>query len=92
MRYSLSTKISVVFVIVFVLVCLLFATFGKIQLSSALDRMKLSQANSINYLLALYDRGMTPQDTKQYFSNFNMYIDEDRNLASNVLSGGQILL
>ncbi|NLY03795.1 MAG: HAMP domain-containing histidine kinase [Campylobacter sp.] len=92
MRYSLSTKISVVFVIVFVLVCLLFATFGKIQLSSALDRMKLSQANSINYLLALYDRGMTPQDTKQYFSNFNMYIVEDRNLASNVLSSGQILL
>lgn len=91
MRYSLSTKISVVFIIVFALVCILFATFGKIQLNDAMDRMKISQTNSINYLLGLYQRDMMPQDTKQYFSNFNMYMVEDRNLASNVLTSGKIL-
>lgn len=91
MRYSLSTKISVVFVIVFALVCMLFATFGKIQINDAIDRMKISQSNSINYLLGLYQRGMPPNDTKQYFSNFNMYIVEDKNLASNVLTSGKIL-
>lgn len=91
MRYSLSTKISVVFVIVFALVCILFATFGKIQINDAIDRMKISQSNSINYLIGLYQRAMPPGDIKQYFSNFNMYIVEDKNLASNVLTSGKIL-
>lgn len=91
MRYSLSTKISVVFIIVFTLVCLLFITFGRIQLNGVMDRMMVSQTNSINYLLGLYDRNMIPQDSEQYFSNFNMHIVEDNNLASNVLSSGKII-
>ena len=90
MRYSLSTKISVVFAIAFGLVCILFITFGRIQLNQAFDRMTVSQINSINYLLGLYERKTPPENLDEYFSNFNLTATKDKNLISNVLTRGDI--
>ncbi|CZE47956.1 ArsS family sensor histidine kinase [Campylobacter geochelonis] len=91
MRYSLSTKIGMVFAIAFTLVCVLFVTFGMMQTNQALDRMKNSQLNSISYLLNLYDRAIPPQDIQQYFKNFNLEVVKDKNLVSNVLSSGDMV-
>lgn len=92
MRYSLSTKISVVFAITFSLVTVLFVTFGKIQLGQAFERMKISQINSVNYLLSLYEKGTPPGDIEQYFKNFNLEIVKDKNLISNAIaSRGEIV-
>ncbi|MDU5325585.1 HAMP domain-containing protein, partial [Campylobacter ureolyticus] len=91
MRYSLSTKISVVFAIAFGLVCILFITFGRIQLSQAFDRMTVAQINSINYLLGLYERNTPPENLDEYFSNFNLVATKDKNLISNVLTRGDIV-
>ncbi|NLK67138.1 MAG: HAMP domain-containing histidine kinase [Campylobacteraceae bacterium] len=91
MRYSLNTKISVVFAIAFGLVCLLFLTFGKIQINQALDRMTFSQVNSINYLLNLYEKATPPTDIEEYFQNFGLVIAKDKNLVSNVLTSGDVV-
>ncbi|MCR8684115.1 ArsS family sensor histidine kinase [Campylobacter ureolyticus] len=91
MRYSLSTKISVVFAIAFGLVCILFITFGRIQLNQAFDRMTVAQINSINYLLGLYERNTPPENLDEYFSNFNLVATKDKNLISNVLTRGDIV-
>ena len=52
MRYSLTTKISVVFALAFSLVCILFYTFASMQLDNALEKIKNKQLNAINYLIA----------------------------------------
>lgn len=91
MKYSLSTKISIVFAIAFGLVCLLFITFGKIQINQAIERMTSSQVNSINYLLNLYEKATPPSDIEEYFSNFGLTVAKDQNLVTNVLTSGNVV-
>ena len=89
MRYSLTTKISVVFALAFSLVCILFYTFASIQLDNALEKIKNKQLNAINYLIASYEKSNPPSDLTIYFRNFGLtYVKSDKTVA-NVLSGGK---
>ena len=56
MRYSLTTKISVVFAIALTLVCVLFYTFASIQLDNTLDKIKQKQISAINYLVLSFEK------------------------------------
>ena len=78
MKHSLTTKITIFFVIALMLVCVLFITFGRIQMNKALSRMQANQINAINYLLELYDRSIPPQDIQQYFKNFGLELVKDK--------------
>ena len=91
MRYSLTTKISVVFALAFSLVCILFYTFASIQLDNALEKIKNKQLNAINYLIASYEKSNPPSDLTNYFRNFGLtYVKSDKTVA-NVLSGGKTI-
>ena len=91
MKHSLTTKITIIFVIALILVCSLFATFGKIQMNKALSRMQANQISAINYLLELYDRSVPPQDIQQYFKNFGLELVRDKNVMGQILNSGQIV-
>ena len=89
MRYSLTTKISLVFALAFSLVCILFYTFASMQLDNALEKIKNKQLNAINYLIASYEKSNPPSDLTIYFRNFGLtYVKSDKTVA-NVLSGGK---
>ena len=89
MRYSLTTKISIVFALAFSLVCILFYTFASMQLDNALEKIKNKQLNAINYLIASYEKSNPPSDLTIYFRNFGLtYVKSDKTVA-NVLSGGK---
>ena len=89
MRYSLTTKITVVFALAFSLICILFYTFANIQLDNALEKIKNKQLNAINYLIASYEKSNPPSDLTNYFRNFGLtYVKSDKTVA-NVLSGGK---
>lgn len=91
MRYSLTTKITVVFALAFSLVCILFYTFANIQLDNALEKIKNKQLNAINYLIASYEKSNPPSDLTIYFRNFGLtYVKSDKTVA-NVLSGGKTI-
>ena len=62
MKHSLITKITVFFVIALILVCTLFVTFGRIQMSKSLGAMQANQINAVNHLLELYKRNTPPSD------------------------------
>ena len=53
MKYSITTKITIIFAIAFSLMCLLFVTFANIQQESALEKLKDRQISAMNYLVAL---------------------------------------
>ena len=79
MRYSLTTKITVVFALAFSLICILFYTFANIQLDNALEKIKNKQLNAINYLIASYEKSNPPSDLTIYFRNFGLtYIKSDK--------------
>ena len=89
MRYSLTTKISVVFALAFSLVCILFYTFANIQLDNALEKIKNKQLNAINYLIASYEKSNPPSDLTIYFRNFGLtYVKSDKTVT-NVISTGK---
>ena len=91
MRYSLTTKISVVFALAFSLVCILFYTFASIQLDNALEEIKNKQLNAINYLIASYEKSNPPSDLTNYFRNFGLtYAKSDKTVA-NVISAGKTI-
>ena len=91
MRYSLTTKISVVFALAFSLVCILFYTFASIQLDNALEKIKNKQLNAINYLIASYEKSNPPSDLTNYFRNFGLtYVKSDKTVA-NVISAGKTI-
>lgn len=91
MKKSLYTKISILFAATTTLVVVLFITFGSIQTHQALERMKASQINSIDYLVSLYEKDAFPRDLHEYFHNFNLEMITDRNLLSNVLASKEIV-
>ncbi len=89
MRYSLTTKITVVFALAFSLVCILFYTFASIQLDNALEKIKNKQLNAINYLIASYEKSNPPSDLTIYFRNFGLtYVKSDKTVT-NVISTGK---
>ncbi|MDA3047778.1 MULTISPECIES: ArsS family sensor histidine kinase [unclassified Campylobacter] len=89
MKHSLITKITIFFVTAIILVCVLFITFGRIQMNKALGSMQANQINAVNYLLESYKRNNPPQDIESYFSNFGLELVKDKNLVQNVLISGK---
>ncbi|CAD7286842.1 hypothetical protein LMG7974_00111 [Campylobacter majalis] len=90
-RYSITTKITIIFAIAFSLVLALIITFYKIEQERALDKVRDRQINAINYLLALYERANPPQDLSHYFRNFGLEYVSNNNLISSIVSDGEIL-
>lgn len=88
MRYSITTKISIVFAIAFSLMCMLFLTFGNIHLNDMLERTKEKQTNAINYLLDLYERSNPPSDLSQYFKNLGLTYVDNKNFATDIINNG----
>ncbi|CUU84663.1 HAMP domain-containing histidine kinase [Campylobacter hyointestinalis subsp. hyointestinalis] len=91
MRYSLSTKITVIFAIGFSVICILFSMFAKLQHESMLDKVKENQYNAINWLLALYKKSNMPEDWEEYFKNFNLSYVTDLNLKKDILANGDLI-
>ncbi|AQW82231.1 ArsS family sensor histidine kinase [Campylobacter pinnipediorum] len=77
MKYSITTKITIIFAIAFSLVCILLITFSNIEKEHLIEKARDKQINAINYLLALYERANPPQDLSHYFRNFGLiYVDK----------------
>ena len=91
MKYSITTKITIIFAIAFSLMCLLFVTFANIQQESALEKLKDKQISAMNYLVALYERGNPPRDLEHYFKNFNLEYVGNKNLATSVTTSGNAI-
>lgn len=92
MKNSIATKITIIFAISFSLVCILFLTYAKIQKESAIERVRDKQVSAINYLLALYERANPPQDLVHYFKNFGLEYIGNKNLATSVIEGGELVI
>ena len=91
MRYSLTTKISVVFAIALTLVCVLFYTFASIQLDNTLDKIKQKQLSAINYLVVSFEKSNPPSDLTVYFKNFGLtYVKNDK-FAADITNGGKVV-
>ena len=91
MKYSITTKITIIFAIAFSLMCLLFVTFANIQQESALEKLKDRQISAMNYLVALYERGNPPRDLEHYFKNFYLEYVGNKNLATSIATNGTIV-
>lgn len=89
-RQSLSSKITFVFAISFVLVCILFMLLYKVQTEKISDFMQERQFQSMNYLLQLYRQQTPPKDIEAYFNYFGLKKVENKNLISSVLDGGEV--
>ncbi|QKG28864.1 two-component system sensor histidine kinase [Campylobacter sp. RM16187] len=87
-RYSITTKITVVFVIAFSLVCMLLFTFGNIQLNNMLEKVKDKQVSAINYLITLYEKSNPPSDLSHYFKNFGLSYIDNKNLVTEIVNNG----
>lgn len=89
-RHSLSSKITFIFAISFVLVCLLFMLLYRFQTDRNLDLMQQRQFQSMNYLLQLYKNKTKPQNIESYFNYFGLKQVQNQNLANSVLEKGEV--
>ena len=89
MKYSLTTKLTVVFAVAFSLVCMLFFTFANMQRNNTLEKTRDKQLSAINYLVALYERSNPPSDLAKYFANFGLRTMNDEKTIKDVLERGQ---
>lgn len=89
-RHSLSSKITFIFAISFVLVCVLFMLLYRFQTDRNLDLMQQRQFQSMNYLLQLYKNKTKPQNIESYFNYFGLKQVQNQNLATSVLEGGEV--
>ena len=89
-RHSITTKISTIFGISVVLVCLLFVLLTKFQNERNLDLMQERQFQSINYLFQLYQNKTPPQDIEAYFNYFGLKRVQNQNLMASVIEQGEV--
>ncbi len=88
---SLNVKISFVFAVSFLLVCLLFMLLFRFQTDRNIDYMQQRQFQSMNYLLQLYKNNTAPKNLEAYFNYFGFKKIENQNLVSSILSSGETL-
>ncbi|WP_169763517.1 ArsS family sensor histidine kinase [Campylobacter mucosalis] len=91
MKYSIATKITIIFAISFALVCIVFFTYANIQKQNSLESVRNKQISAINYLLTLYERASPPQDLEQYFRNFGLEYVSNQNLAVSIVKDGELI-
>lgn len=91
MKYSIATKITIIFAISFALVCIVFFTYANIQKQNSLESVRNKQISAINYLLTLYERASPPQDLEQYFRNFGLEYVSNQNLAISIVKDGELI-
>lgn len=89
MKHSIISKITIIFVIAFALVCALFITFGNMQTNKAYTNIRANEINAINYLLRLYEKATPPSDLEKYFRNFGFHLVRDKNIVTNVITSGE---
>lgn len=89
MNYSITTKISIAFLIVFSIICTLFVTFGKLQKDILIEKTKDSQLNSIGYLIGSFEAGYIPQNLNAFFANFKMKVVENEKLIKQILKDNE---
>lgn len=87
-KYSITTKITIVFAIAFSLVCMLLLTFANIQLNNMLEKTKDRQMSAINYLLTLYEKSNPPSDLSHYFKNFGLSYVDNKNFVTEIVNNG----
>ena len=80
MRYSLTTKITIIFAIGFIVICTLFFMFFKLQNERLLGKISENHYNSISWLLSLYQKSNMPEDWERYFKNFDLAYVKNENL------------
>ena len=89
-RHSITTKITTIFGISVILVCLLFILLTKFQNERNLDLMQERQFQSINYLFRLYENKTPPKDIEAYFNYFGLKRVDNQNLMSSVREQGEV--
>lgn len=89
-RHSLSSKITFIFAISFVLVCVLFMLLYRFQTDRNLDLMQQRQFQSMNYLMLLYQNKAKPTNIEQYFNYFGLKQVLNQNLTASVLESGEV--
>ncbi|PID47193.1 MAG: histidine kinase [Proteobacteria bacterium] len=90
-RHSLSVKITFIFTISFLLVCILFVLLYRFQIQRNIDLMQQRQFQSMNYLLQLYRNNTTPKDLEAYFNYFGFKKIENPSLISSIILDGEKL-
>ena len=91
MRYSLTTKITVIFAIGFIVICTLFFMFFKLQNERILGKIGENHYNSISWLLSLYQKSNMPEDWERYFKNFDLAYVKNANLQKAIFDKGTLI-
>ncbi len=88
--HSLSTKITFIFTVSTILVCILFMLLYRFQTDRNLGLMEKRQFQSMNYLLQLYANNTPPKNIEAYFNFFGLLVVQNQNLATSVLQKGEV--
>ncbi|MBE0491769.1 MAG: HAMP domain-containing histidine kinase [Sulfurospirillum sp.] len=88
---SLSSKVTIVFIFCFVLLCMFFFVLMRYQSEKNLELMKQRQLESINYIFILYRNNLSPQGINEYFGNFGLKPVKNQNLKNAVLAKGTVI-
>ncbi|WP_096018870.1 ArsS family sensor histidine kinase [Campylobacter lanienae] len=91
MRYSLTTKITIIFAIGFIVICTLFFMFFKLQNERLLGKISENHYNSISWLLSLYQKSNMPEDWERYFKNFDLAYVKNANLQKAIFDHGTLV-
>lgn len=91
MRFSLRVKITLIFVVGFFLVSLLFATLAKLSQEQMLDKARTNQLNAINWLVSLYNKSSLPDNWEEYFKNFDLVYVNDSVLRDQLLNNAVVV-
>lgn len=86
MKYTLRVRITLIFVVGFFLVSLLFYAFERLQNEQYTDKIRTNQLNAINWLVSLYNKASLPENWDEYFKNFDLAYVRDIELRNNLLS------
>ncbi len=89
-RHSLSTKITFIFAVSTILVCVLFMLLYRFQTDRNLDLMEKRQFQSMNYLLQLYDNNTPPKNIEAYFNFFGLIPVKNQNLINAVMEKSNV--
>lgn len=91
MKYSLSTKITIIFGIGLVVICALFITAYSTHSSRFMHTVQQNHYNAINWLVSMYHESSMPTNWEKYFKNFNLVYITNQTIKDEILKFGKII-
>lgn len=91
MNSSIRIKVTMIFLVWVIVLCLLFVVFVRLQNDNFHEKIRTDHFRAITWLVSLYDKSALPENWDEYFKNFDLAYVRSKIAQKKILDNAEII-